>query len=173
LIAPGALSFLANRQTNCIDTLVENEHKNIRANDSGQKVIILPAEGNPVTLVNDELKKAGYGEIHLYMLTKPGSIIFDEINIIPDNIEEYASDFREWKGKLKQDSKIFIHSADLTSVPEGLTIIQKIREYTGCEVIVWNSQKSLINEIQFSFSTFLIFTDFAISQPLKQLTPGQ
>jgi Domain of unknown function (DUF4347) len=137
LIAPGSLSLPGQpARLIIIDTLVENEHKNIRAYDPGQKVIILPAEGNPVKLVNDELKKAWYGEIHLYMLTKPGSIIFDEINIIPDNIEEYASGFREWKGKLKQDSKIFIHSADLTSVPEGLTIIQKIREYTGCEVIV-------------------------------------
>jgi len=137
LIAPGSLSLPGQpARLIVIDPLVENERKNIRAYDSGQKVIILPAEGNPVKLVNDELKKAGYGEIHLYMLTKPGSIIFDEINIIPDNIEEYASDFREWKGKLKQGSKIFIHSADLTSVPEGLIIIQKIREYTGCEVIV-------------------------------------
>jgi len=137
LIAAGSFSLKGQTASLIIiDTLLENEQKNISAGYTGQKVVILPAEGNPVKLINDELKKAGYGELHLFMLTKPGSIIFDEINIIPDNIEEYASDFREWKSKLKQGSKIFIHSADLTSVPEGLIIVQKIREYTGSEVIV-------------------------------------
>jgi len=119
-----------------IDPLVGNEFKNITGKDTGLKVVTLPDEGNPIKFITGELKKSTYSDIHLYMLTKPGSIIFDEINIIPDNIQEYSGDFSEWKNLIKPGSEIVIHSADLTSVPEGLFLIRKIMEYTGKSVIV-------------------------------------
>jgi len=119
-----------------IDPLVGNEIKNITGQDTHLKVVTLPDEGNPIEFITGELKKSTYSDIHLYMLTKPGSIIFDEINIIPDNIQEYSGDFSEWKKLIKPGSEIVIHSADLTSVPEGLFLIRKIMEYTGKSVIV-------------------------------------
>ena len=119
-----------------IDPLVGNEFKNITGQDTRLKVVTLPDEGNPIKFITGELKKSTYSDIHLYMLTKPGSIIFDEINIIPENIQEYSGDFREWESLIKPGSEIVIHSADLTSVPEGLFLIRKIMEYTGKSVIV-------------------------------------
>ena len=73
----------------------------ILGQDTRLKVVTLPDEGNPIKFITNELKKSTYDEIHLYMLTKPGSIIFDEINIIPENIQEYSGDFREWKSIIK------------------------------------------------------------------------
>ncbi|HEY5122505.1 MAG TPA: DUF4347 domain-containing protein, partial [Ignavibacteria bacterium] len=96
-----------------IDPLVEKEIRNIAGNYPGQKVVILPDEGNPLKYITSELKKSMYDEIHLYLLTKPGSIIFDEINIIPENIQDYAGDFGEWKSITKPEFKIVIHSEDL------------------------------------------------------------
>jgi len=60
-----------------IDPLVKNDLRDI-TDDNNQKIIILPEEGDPVKLIGEELKKSAYDEVHLYMLTKPGSIIFDE-----------------------------------------------------------------------------------------------
>jgi hypothetical protein len=119
-----------------IDPLVENEVKNITGKDNRLKVITLPNEGNPIKFITNELKKSAYDEIHLYMLTKPGSIIFDEINIISENIQDYSKDFIEWKSITKPEFKIIIHSENLTSAEEGLFIIRKITEFTGREVIV-------------------------------------
>ncbi|MFZ0282515.1 MAG: hypothetical protein WAL29_12755, partial [Bacteroidales bacterium] len=48
-----------------IDPLVENEYKNT-INPTGQKVIVLPDEGNPINIIADELKKSSYAEIHLF-----------------------------------------------------------------------------------------------------------
>ncbi|MFZ0282331.1 MAG: DUF4347 domain-containing protein, partial [Bacteroidales bacterium] len=118
-----------------IDPLVENEYKNPDT-PAVQKVIILPDEGNPIKIIADELKKSSYDEIHLFILTKPGSLIFDEINIIPGNIEEYSDDFKVWKSLMKPGSKIIIHSDTLTSEPEGLILTKKITEYTGAAVLV-------------------------------------
>jgi len=119
-----------------IDPLVEKEIRNIAGNYPGQKVVILPDEGNPLKYITSELKKSMYDEIHLYLLTKPGSIIFDEINIIPENIQDYAGDFGEWKSITKPEFKIVIHSEDLASGQEGLFLVKKITEFTGREVIV-------------------------------------
>jgi len=116
-----------------IDPLVKNDLRDI-TDDNNQKIIILPEEGDPVKLIGEELKKSAYDEVHLYMLTKPGSIIFDEKNILPENIEESSADFRGWKTGLKSGSEIIIHSPDLGSTPEGLFITDKIAEYTGCPV---------------------------------------
>jgi hypothetical protein len=118
-----------------IDPLVEKESRNI-ANLPGQKVVMLPDEGNPLKFIANELKQSMYDEIHLFLLTKQGSIIFDEINIIPENIQEYSGDFREWKSLTKPEFKIVIHSEDLASGQEGLFLVKKITEFTGREVIV-------------------------------------
>lgn len=119
-----------------IDPLVENDLEYFSGTDKMQKVITLPNEGNPIKFITGELKKSQYDEVHLYMLTKPGSIIFDELNIISENIGEYSGDFNEWKSLIKSGSEIVIHSTDLTSVPEGLFLVKKITEFTGKVVIV-------------------------------------
>jgi hypothetical protein len=119
-----------------IDPLVEKESRNIAGNYPGQKVVILPDEGNPLKFIANELKESMYDEIHLYLLTKPGSIIFDEINIIPENIQDFSGDFSEWKSITKPELKIIIHSENLTSGEEGLFIVRKITEFTGKVVIV-------------------------------------
>jgi hypothetical protein len=118
-----------------IDPLVEKESRNI-ANHQGQKVVMLPDEGNPLKFIANELKKSKYDEIHLYLLTKPGSIVFDEMNIIPENIQDLSGDFSEWKSITKPEFKIVIHSEDLASGEEGLFLVKKITEFTGREVIV-------------------------------------
>jgi hypothetical protein len=119
-----------------IDPLVEKEIRNNIGNYPGQKVVILPDEGNPLKSIAIELKESLYDEVHLYLLTKQGSIIFDEINIIPENIQEYSGEFSGWKSITKPELKIVIHSEDLASGQEGLFLIRKITEYTGREVIV-------------------------------------
>jgi hypothetical protein len=119
-----------------IDPLVANEFRNIASTYPDQKVVILPDSGNPLKFITNELKKSMYDEIHLYLLTKPGSIIFDEINIIPENIQDYSGDFSEWKSITKQEFKIIIHSENLASGEEGLFIVRKITEFTGKNVII-------------------------------------
>jgi hypothetical protein len=119
-----------------IDPLVENETLNIIRTDPGQKVITLPDNGNPIKFITNILRGSSYDEVHLYLLTKPGSIIFDEINIIPENVQDYSGDFTEWKNIIKPETKIIIHSENLTSIPEGQFLIKKISEFTGKNVLV-------------------------------------
>lgn len=119
-----------------IDPLASDNFKDTPEDLSGAKIIILPGEGNPVTLIASELSKASYDQIHIYVLTKPGSLIFDEINIIPENLEEYAPAFKSWRAGLNSGCRIVLHSEDFLSEPGGIVITGKIEQYTGCKVIV-------------------------------------
>ncbi len=119
-----------------VDALVGGESTEIASRNPGAKVLILPDKENPLQLVTAEIKKASYDEIHLYLLTKPGSVIFDEINIIPDNVQEFSSDFAEWKEYLKKDAVVIIHSGNLASVPEGVSVVNSISSFIDRKVLV-------------------------------------
>lgn len=119
-----------------IDPLAEIVAGNFNSTVPGQVVITLPDEGNPLKFIANKLKQSQYDEIHLYVLTKPGSIIFDEINITPENFGDYSADFSEWKSISKPESTIIIHSENLISGQEGQLLINKIKEFTGRAVIV-------------------------------------
>lgn len=119
-----------------VDPLVSGKRAEIISDNPTAKVLILPDNGNPLQLITAEIKKASYDEIHLYLLTKPGSVIFDEINIIPENVQEYSADLSEWKNILKSEAVIYIHSENLTSIPEGINIVNSISSFTGKKVLV-------------------------------------
>jgi hypothetical protein len=121
-----------------IDPLVIKVVGNISEATATDKIFLLPYKGNPIALIADELKAGTYSEIHLYLLTKPGSMIFDELTILADNVADYALLFAEWKKLLPPDAKIIIHSDTLTSSPDGLLIVNKISEFTGAGVSVQN-----------------------------------
>jgi hypothetical protein len=121
-----------------IDPLVVNGVRNISDATATDKVIQLPDKGNPITLIADELRNGTYSEIHLYLLTKPGSLIFDELSILADNVADYALLFEEWKKLLPLGATIIIHSDTLTSSPDGSLIVDKISEFTGAGVSVQN-----------------------------------
>lgn len=116
------------------DPLVSQELNKIRSSHPDGKVVVLPVSGNPLSAIAAELKAGAYSEIHIYALTKPGSIVFDEMSIIASEIANYESQFREWKNL--SASSVTIHSDVLTSVPEGNVIVNRIAEYTGKKVIV-------------------------------------
>ena len=119
-----------------IDPLVTGETNNLVSQLPYVKVLRLPDKGNPISIITNELKTAAYDEIHLYLLTKPGSVIFDEINILSENVQDFSADFSQWKILLNQSARIVFHSQNLTSDPDGTEILNKISSFTGRRVVV-------------------------------------
>jgi hypothetical protein len=119
-----------------IDRLVPDAAESISDKNASDEIFILPDTGNPLALITDKLKGGSFSEIHLYLLTKPGSMIFDELTILTDNIEDCAVHFREWKKHLSPGTRIIIHSDTLDSVPEGAGLTERIADLTGATVIV-------------------------------------
>jgi len=117
-----------------VDPLVSQELNNIRASHPDGRVVVLPASGNPLSAITAELKAVTYSEVHIYALTKPGAIVFDEMSIIASEIGNFEGLFREWKSL--PGSSVTIHSDVLTSIPEGITIVNTIAGFTGKKVFV-------------------------------------
>jgi len=119
-----------------VDQLMTNELTTITRTYPDDKLLVLPEKGNPLAAIAVELKNQAFDEVHIFVLTKPGSIVFDEMTILADNINDYLGDFRQWRDLSGNSTRIIIHSATLTSVPEGNSIVSKIADFTGKEVIV-------------------------------------
>lgn len=121
-----------------VDRLVAETAQNIGNKNASDEVFILPDTGNPLSIISGKLKEKNWSEVHLFMLTKPGSMIFDELTILADNVEESGTHFREWGKLLPPGAKIIIHSDSLNSTPEGVSLVEKIAEMTGATVLVQN-----------------------------------
>lgn len=121
-----------------IDRLAADAVNQIDDAAATDKIFSLPDKGNPLAIITEELKQNSYSEIHLFLLTKPGSLIFDELNILAENVGENGSHFNDWKKYLSPGAKIIIHSDSLTSVPEGVSLVERISEMTGVPVVVQN-----------------------------------
>jgi hypothetical protein len=121
-----------------IDALVASSIETIDGASATDKILNLPDSGNPLAIIANELKTRTYSEVHLFVLTKPGSLIFDEVNILAGNVDDYDSFFAEWKKNLTPGAKIIIHYGVLTSEPDGMTLIERMSELTGVTVIVQN-----------------------------------
>lgn len=119
-----------------VDQLVTDKLNEIKNTYSGSRLLLLPETGNPISIIAGELRNNSYSEIHIFVLTKPGSIVFDEITILPENIEDYSADFIKWKDSATGRSTVVIHSDVLTSVPEGNFLINRLEALTGKKVIV-------------------------------------
>lgn len=119
-----------------VDPLVADEISNISKSFPGGNLLLLPENGNPLLIIAGELKKQAYAEIHIFALSKPGSIIFDEVAIIDENINDFTEDFSEWRSPAGTVTVIIIHSGVLTLVPEGNYLVNMISGFTGMKVIV-------------------------------------
>lgn len=141
LLLPDSTVFAMGQKSSRIfifDRLVQDAVGKIGETNSTDQIFILPDTGNPLSIISEKLKQKSWSEIHLYLLTKPGSMIFDELTILSDNVEDNSSLFSEWKKYLPSGAKIIIHSETLTSIPDGNRLIEKIAELTGATVLVQN-----------------------------------
>jgi hypothetical protein len=119
-----------------VDRLVADASENISNANAADEILILPDVGNPLAIITDKLKESRFAEIHLYLLTKPGSMIFDELTILTDNVGECAVHFMEWRKNLSPGAKIIIHSDTLATIPDGTRLVEQIAELTGATVLV-------------------------------------
>jgi hypothetical protein len=119
-----------------VDRLKADASENISNANAADEIFILPDIGNPLAIITDKLKENNFSEIHLYLLTKPGSMIFDELTILTDNVGECAAHFMEWRKNLATGAKIIIHSDTLATIPDGTRLVEQIAELTGATVLV-------------------------------------
>ncbi|NLF41272.1 MAG: DUF4347 domain-containing protein [Bacteroidales bacterium] len=98
-------------------------------------VFIIPSPGNPLELITETLKKhQDIKVIHLFVMCKPGAIVFDQLCILESNIEQYDTFFSQWNDLLPSEAEIIIYGNHLAYDANGKNMVNAIAEKTGAGV---------------------------------------
>jgi len=68
-------------------------------------------------------------ELHIYVPCKPGSIVFSNIALTPDNVEEYAFYLSQWAAHVT--GKVVIQDSEVFTTQRGLELKIKLEKITG------------------------------------------
>ncbi len=124
------------------DRQVPNFETIVNQKNEFAKILVLQETGNPIDNITNTLKKiivdgmCTIDELHIYVVAKPGLLLIGNLTLGPENIEEYKTMFYDWQSLLKHNTVIVIHSDSLTLVPEGGSLVNSIKEFTGSDVKV-------------------------------------
>ena len=68
-------------------------------------------------------------DLHIYVLTKPGAIVFNSIAVTLNNMEDWSADLKALSGKVT--NRVVLHSEHVFSGEEGLLLKKRLEEITG------------------------------------------
>lgn len=106
--------------------------------------------GNPFLYFNKSDKPALYvfeqmlisravNNLHIYVKTQAGALLFPSGTITATNIDEHANHLRSWSTIVQ--GRIIFYSEDLFTGSEGALLKSKLQTYTGCKVEMSPSQQ--------------------------------
>lgn len=124
-----------NRELVIIDPLVNNYQTIINQLSRQADVVVIPVAKNPLVFITDELaKRKDISAVHLFVMCKPGSIVFDQLAITETNMADCMSEFAKWFSYMNQNTEILIYGSELASSETGIGIIKAISKQTGAVV---------------------------------------
>jgi hypothetical protein len=86
--------------------------------------------------ISDALKGMQIRDLQIFVLTKPGSLVFNNLSVTSENMEEWSSGITEWKNSIQ--SKVVIHSDVVFSGDEGMRLKQNLESVSGLEFTMRN-----------------------------------
>lgn len=88
---------------------------------------------NALEQISISIMEKQFDELHIYVLTKPGAIIFNSISVTTSNVDDYAEVLKHLACKVK--NSVVIHSDIVFTRDEGLLLKQRLEEHTGLTFI--------------------------------------
>lgn len=86
--------------------------------------------------ISNALKNIQVEDLHIYVSTKPGAIVFSSIAIIPENVDEFAKELATWKTKVS--NQVVIHSDVVFTGEDGVILKQRLEDITD---LIFTMQK--------------------------------
>lgn len=94
-------------------------------------------EQSALLQVFNAIEDADVHDLHLYVPTKPGSIVFNTIALTPDNVDDFSDELSGWKTRM--DGRVVIHSNVVFTGEEGDVLKRCLEKITGLEFIMDSS----------------------------------
>lgn len=83
--------------------------------------------------ISDQLVSLRIENLHIFVPTKPGAIVFSSIALTPENLEELPFDLTDWTEVIS--GKVIIHSDVVFTGEQGQLLKQVLENRTGLEFI--------------------------------------
>ena len=84
---------------------------------------------NAVKQISNSIENLQIDDLHIYVLTKPGAIVFNSIAVTPDNVIELSDDLKSWSKSV--NNKVVIHSEVVFTGDKGTLLKRHLEEITG------------------------------------------
>ncbi len=84
---------------------------------------------NALGQISNSLENLKIEDLHIYVLTKPGAIIFNSIDVTTDNVDDLSDDLKILNRYVT--NQVVIHSTIVFSGDEGILLKQRLEEITG------------------------------------------
>lgn len=113
-----------------IDEIAENAEQLI--SELGNQSNVYVTEGispNALVQISIASEDLQIDELYIYVLTKPGAIIFNSLSVTMNNLEDWSADLQALSRHVT--NKVIIHSEVVFSEEEGILLKEKLEEITG------------------------------------------
>tara|TARA_B100000809_G_C14856313_1_gene430220 strand:+ start:217 stop:660 length:444 start_codon:yes stop_codon:yes gene_type:complete len=130
-----ALLFFANMfaQTSndfiVIDEIAENL-ESLKKQYNGQNVYLTSGvELDAISQITNAIKSQQVENIHIFVPTKPGAIVFSSVAVVNSNVNKLASELTNWKSNIS--GQVIIHSDNVFNGESGMKLKQELERLTG------------------------------------------
>ncbi len=72
-------------------------------------------------------------ELHIYVATKPGAMVFNNIALTAETVDLFAKDLASWKQNVRQ--RVVVHGEFVFDGEEGQALKQRLEAITGLQFI--------------------------------------
>jgi hypothetical protein len=101
----------------------------------GQPNLFVLAVGTvmPLNQIATALAGKNVTDLHIFLWAKPGSLVFSNLAVTPENVDEYATPLGTWASHVS--GKVIIHDSDVFASQEGPALKAKLEQLTGLTFI--------------------------------------
>lgn len=120
----------SNQEFIIIDEIADNAEQLISALGNQSNVYV--TDGITPNALGQILKRTEnlqIDDLHIYVLTKPGAIVFNSIALTLDNINDWSTDLEALSGIVT--NKVIIHSEVVFTGDEGVLLKERLEDITG------------------------------------------
>ena len=137
IISPGNLFSQSDKDLIIIDEIADDYTQLLAQYDNHPNVYV--TDGNtPDALrqITEQLVNLRIEDLHIYVPTKPGAIVFSSIALTSENLEELPFDLTDWTKVIS--GKVVIHSDVVFTGEDGQLLKQQLEARTGLAFISQN-----------------------------------
>ena len=137
IINSGNLFSQSNQDLIIIDEIADDFPELLAEYDNHPNVYVTDGDTpDALSQITDQLVNLRIEDLHIYVPTKPGAIVFSSIALTSENLEELPFDLTDWT--IVISGKVVIHSEVVFSGEEGQVLKQQLEARTGLIFISQN-----------------------------------